>query len=156
MDGYVRNKTAMWRHAMKRSVGPNQKIDLNELYEQYGQKHELEEGEQFINWLRQVKLRDTSIWEIKYNDKVNDGYDGKEPEKKKEQKADIVSPHVKKERTIDDIVNMSVRTAREEFKKITDIKLLKYAYESARQLANKDTLCRLLRKRIQELEITRR
>lgn len=155
MNGYVRNKTSVWRHALKRSVGPNQKIGLDELYEQYGVKHDLEAGDQFVNWLRQVKLRDTSIWEIVYNNQLTDG-SGEEVEKKEEKKADVVSPHVKKERTVDEIANMPVRTAREDLKKITDIKLLKYAYESARQLANKDTLCRMLRKRIQELEITRR
>jgi len=160
MEGYVKNKSNVWRHAMKRSIGPNQTIDLNEIYNQYGVVHELEEGEQFINWLRQVKLRDTSIWEIVYNDKLNTGSieekDIDVEESKKPVKDDVVRPHIKKEITSNEIANMSVRAAREELKKITDIKLLKYSYEIARQLANKDTLCRMLRKRIQELEITRR
>jgi hypothetical protein len=55
-----------------------------------------------------------------------------------------------------EVVQMSVRTARTDLKKITDIKLLKYALQEANQLSNKDTLVRMLRKRIQELEITRR
>ena len=62
MEGYVRNKSSVWRHAMKRSVGPGHKIALDELFEQYGGKHDLEEGQPFIEWLRQVKLRDNAVW----------------------------------------------------------------------------------------------
>jgi len=68
----------------------------------------------------------------------------------------MVVPFVKKEIKPEDIINMTVRESREDLKKITDLDLLKYAYNSARQLAGKDTLCNALRKRIRELEITRR
>jgi len=157
MKGYVRNKSASWRHAMKRSVGPGHKIPLEELYEQYGTKHDLEEGTAFIEWLRQIKLKDNAVWEIVLK--------GEKPEKKVEaakesvkevDPADIVVPLVKKEREISDITGMSVRVARAELKKITNLKLLKYAFSEANQMANKDTLCILLRRRIQELELTRR
>ena len=57
---------------------------------------------------------------------------------------------------VSEIVGMSVRKARTDLKKLTDIKLLKYALTEANQLANKDTLVRMLRRRISELEITRR
>lgn len=67
-----------------------------------------------------------------------------------------VRPFVKKDMEVKDIVSMSVRGARTELKKITDINLLKYALQEVRQLAGKDTLTILLRRRIQELELTRR
>lgn len=159
MKGYIENKTATWRHALKRSIGPGHRVDLDELYEQYGKKHDLEEGKPFVEWLRNVKLPDRAIWDIKYEDEVNKAPKAKpkkeEPEKE-EKKYDAVVPYVKKDMEVKDVVGMSVRQAREDLKKITDIKLLKYALGEARQLANKDTLCIMLRRRIQELELTRR
>ena len=162
MNGYIRNKSGVWRHAMKRSIGPNHKISLDELYEEYGKKHDLKAGEQFAEWLRQVKLRDSSVWEVVYkpDDKKTKKASAKEevaPEEKPvEEVVSMVAPHVKKPLEVSDITGMSVRTARDELKKITDINLLKYSYQEARQLADKDTLCRMLNKRIKELEITRR
>ena len=151
MNGYVRNKTATWRHAMKRSIGPGHQIDLDEIYEQYGEKHDLKKGDPFVEWLRSVKLADRNVWEVIYNEDAP-----KTVVKEDKKTAELVAPHVKKELEVEDVVTMSVRTAREELKKITDIKLLKYAYGETRQLANKDTLCIMLRKRIQQLELTRR
>jgi hypothetical protein len=135
MNGHVKNKTMTWRHAMKRSVGPGHEIPLDELFEQYGSKHDLEEGGPFVEW-----LRDEQAEEIV----------------KEKQKNDLVVPLVKKEMEVADVVGMSVRKARTDLKKLTDINLLKYALSEANQLANKDTLVRMLRRRIQELEITRR
>jgi len=160
MKGYVRNKSAVWRHAMKRSIGPNQKIPMDDLYKQYGEKHNLEEGLQFVEWLRNIKLRDNEIWEVIYEDekpKKESVQTVLATENKEVVKKPVnVSPHVKKEITSTEVANMPVRKAREELKKFTNVKLLKYALEEARQLANKDTMCRMLRKRIQELEIARR
>lgn len=158
MNGYVKNKSASWRHAMKRSVGPGQQIPLDELFEQYGNKHDLEEGEPFVDWLRSIKLKDKGVWEVIFVDGtiIND-LEEKVPEiAEEEQKHDLVVPLVKKEMEVSDIVGMSVRKAQSDLKKITDIKLLKYAFKEANQLAKKDTLCIMLRKRITELEITRR
>ena len=155
MKGHVKNKSMTWRHAMKRSVGPLQEIPLDELFEQYGSKHGLEEGAPFVEWLRTVKLKDRGVWDVIYTD----GTEKEEPQKEvveKHQKPDLVVPLVKKEMEVADIVGMSVRTARADLKKITDIKILKYALTEANQLANKDTLVIMLRKRVQELEITRR
>jgi len=155
MKGHVKNKSMTWRHAMKRSVGPLQEIPLDELFEQYGSKHDLEEGAPFAEWLRTVKLKDRGTWEVVFKD----GTEKEEPQEEvveKRQKPDLVVPLVKKEMEVADIIGMSVRTARADLKKITDIKILKYAFKEANQLANKDTLCIMLRRRIQELEITRR
>jgi len=64
--------------------------------------------------------------------------------------ADNISP---KKMTVEDVAALSVRKAREVLPQISDIKLLKYSLQEANQLANKDSLCRLLRKRVSELEI---
>jgi site-specific recombinase XerC len=155
MNGYVKNKSMAWCHAMKRSVGPGHKIPLDELFEQYGEKHDLKEGEPFVEWLRSVKLRDTAVWEVVYDSGTKKD-EQEEKDTKQRQADEMVVPLVKKGTEVADIVNMSVRTARADLKKITDIKILKYALTEANQMANKDTLVRMLRKRIQELEITRR
>ena len=152
MNGYVKNKTPLWRHAMKREIGPGKTVSLDDLFEQYGEKHGLEKGASFVEWLKQVKLRDNKVWEIIFNVDVKKAMEVKKEEDNKE----LVVPHVKKEREPDEVTNFSVRTAREQLPKMVDIKLLKYALSSAEQLANKDTLCRMLRKRIGELELSRR
>jgi len=157
MNGYVRNKTPYWRHAMKRSVGPGHKIPLDELYEQYGLKHDLEEGQPFVDWLKTVKLKDSDVWEIvlKKGEKVEvvDEPDDKveltpQESRKKKFTGSNVDPI--------DLVNMTVREARDNLSKVTDLKTLRYAHQEARQLSNKDTLTRLMKKRIEELEIARR
>jgi len=155
MNGYVKNKSMSWCHAMKRSVGPGHQIPLDELFEQYGVKHGLDEGRPFVEWLRNIKLVDASVWEIVYNENVAADAQA-EKETKQRQANEMVVPLVKKGLEISDVVKMSVRTARVELKKITDIKLLKYALQEANQLAHKDSLVRMIRKRVQELEITRR
>jgi len=69
MNGYVQNKTNIWAHAMKRSIGPNAKVPLDELYEQYGTKHNLKKGKEFVEWLRTVKLKDESKWMVIFDEK---------------------------------------------------------------------------------------
>jgi len=64
MKGYVMNKSNTWIHAMKRAIGPGEKVELNELYLQYGVKYNLAEGEEFVQWLKSVKLKDSERWRI--------------------------------------------------------------------------------------------
>ena len=157
MNGYIKNKTSLWRHAMKREIGPGKIVSLDDIYEQYGEKHGLEKGKPFVEWLKQVKLKDTNIWQVVYN--KDEGKAKKEPKKLKEKHdigEELVVPHVKEEQTIDDIVNLPVRTAREQLPKITDAKLLRYALQVASKLANKDTLCQILRRRLGELDLMKR
>lgn len=156
MNGYVRNKTPYWRHAMKRSVGPGHKIPLDELYEQYGLKHDLEEGQPFVNWLKTVKLKDSDVWEVVY--KKNKKVEEESPEQPIEVPKDNPLRSKFTGSNVDpvELVNMTVREARDNLPKVTDLKTLKYAHQEARQLANKDTLARLMKKRIEELEIARR
>jgi hypothetical protein len=156
MKGYVMNKSGLWAHAMKRSIGPGQKVELDEIYDQYGKKHGLEKGEQFVEWLRTIKLRDPQKWAVVVEKPRGLEEDSTAEEKiiQKEIKtittADQVSP---KKMTVQDVTALSVRKAREVLQEISDVKLLKYSLKQANTLAGKDTLCRLLRKRISELEV---
>jgi len=149
---------------MKRSVGPGAKIPLDDLYEQYGVKHGIDEGKPFIDWLRYVKLKDINVWEIKYGEKEDTVVPGPKESDKSKLKSKTGSDREldntpssfvtdAEKLSVDDVTNMSVRTAREKLPRISDAKLLKYALHQSSQLANKDTLCRMLRKRIQELSL---
>lgn len=153
MKGHVLNKSAMWMHAMKRAVAPGGKIPLTELYDQYGKKHELAKGKEFISWLKTVKLRDEDNWQ------VVSGKDVVEPEVEdttlKEVKVDITKINPK-DMSIEEVVSLSVRKARDIIPKVTDLKLLKYSMSEANPRPGKDSLCRILRKRITELETQRR
>lgn len=174
MNGYVQNKTNIWAHAMKRSIGPNAKVPLDELYEQYGTKHNLKKGKEFVEWLRTVKLKDESKWMVIFDEKeinpktvtkaevketnVNEGTVVQEQEQKvirAGRAPDNVSTINVKDMEVKDVVGLSVRKAREVLPNVMDLNLLKYAVQEANQLANKDTLVRMLRKRIQELDLAR-
>ena len=157
MKGYMVNTTPMWKHAMKRSIGPGAKVPLDELFEQYGAKHGLKEGEEFVEWLRSVKLRDNKMWKIVVEDEAAQEI-SEEVEKVEETptpKQDVVTPMVPTKMTVEDVVGLSVRQAREILPKVTDLTLLKYAIQEANQLAGKDSLCKVIRKRIRELSIAR-
>lgn len=157
MKGCIKNVSPGWAHAFKRAVGPGEEISLDELYEQYGQKHNIGEGDEFIHWLRNVKLRDTSRWKIIYegtNKESDSGEDTttavtEEPVVKVKNEEVRIVP---KDMAIKDIVGLSVRRAREVLPRISDLRLLKYALNEAGPRAGKDSLCRLVRKRIRELE----
>lgn len=147
MNGYVINKSPLWAHAMKREIRPNGKIDINDLYEQYGEKHNLAEGDEFINWLKNVKLKG-GRWSIILDDTPNAGVDKSE----KSTENSNVTPIVKDKMEIEDIVNLTVRKAREVIPEMSDLKTLRIALRDASKMANRDSLCRILRKRVQELE----
>jgi len=161
MNGYVKNKLNYWAHAMKKSIAPGERIPLDTLYEQYGKKHDLAEGEEFVNWLREVKLRNEDKWEIVLEAEGKVVEEPKEEEKPREelkgpQETEDEEEQGKiKDMTVRDVATLSVRKARETLPRIMDLNLLKYALKEANQLAGKDTLCRMLRKRIDELQISR-
>ena len=158
MNGYVKNKTHNWVHAMKRVIGPGIKISLSELYEQYGKKHGIHEGEPFVQWLREVKLNDRDKWEIiliNESDNSGDELVVEEFEGGIDKVHDNVAPLVPKKIEVGEIVELSVRKARDLMPKITDLNLLKYALQEANPRAGKDSLCNVLRKRIKELQIAR-
>lgn len=161
MKGCVKNVSSGWVHSMKRALGPGAEVSLNELYEQYGVKHDLKEGEEFIQWLKNVKLKDSKRWkiilqqenEIK-NNETTLNVDSKGSKFNKVE-IDNVAPLVATKMDVADIVKLSVRQSRELLPKLTDLNLLKYALQEANQLSGKDSLCRNLRKRINELQIAR-
>lgn len=158
MKGVIINRSSMWLHAMKRAVAPGGKIPLDELYDQYGKKHEIKKGKDFIEWLKNVKLRGNENWQIVLDTKEIEAK-AKEVAKDVEEKAkaielrriDIEKIDVKK-MEIADVVSLSVRQAREIMPRISDVKLLKYSLQEANPRSGKDSLCRILRKRISELE----
>lgn len=158
MKGVIINRSSMWLHAMKRAVAPGGKIPLDELYDQYGKKHEIKKGKDFIEWLKNVKLRGNENWQIVLDTKEIEAK-AKEAAKDVEEKAkaielrriDIEKIDVRK-MEIADVVSLSVRQAREIMPRISDVKLLKYSLQEANPRSGKDSLCRLLRKRISELE----
>ena len=139
MKGYVQNTAPIWAHAMKRAVGPGGKISLDSLYEQYGKKHGIADGQEFVGWLRNVKLKDANRWHIilEEDTEVSTEKDTKEQEVKEENIVNVVATapgeypeELKvasiKEMSVKDVVNLSVRKAREVLPKVTDLNLLKY------------------------------
>ena len=123
MKGYVRNKMPVWTHALKRAIAPNEKIDLETVYEQYGKKYNLKPDKDFVKWLREVKLRDTFKWEIVMFDEDTGADDIIEiveetPKTKRTPKTN--------EMTVADVVTLSVRKAYGILPRIRDQKLLKY------------------------------
>jgi len=162
MKGYIENVSPGWRHALKRTVGPGNRVKLKDLYEQYGKKHGLKAGNEFVEWLRSIKLKDENVWKVVYEEsskklKSKTKESGASKKQKTKEVPDqgtfgIAPPVPTTKMEISDIVALSVRKAREVVPEITDIKLLKYAKQEANKLAGKDSLCNILRKRIQELE----
>ena len=168
MEGYVKNITKRPLYALKRHIMPGSTISLEALYKEYGDKHGIEKGQPFADWLRQVKLPDEQNWEIHLGQteemqkvtitaqltQVVDGAEQKEG-LSNEEKAQSARPIIKNEWEVDDIVNLTVRQAREEIPKIRDKKTLSYALNVARQKPNKETVCKILEKRIDELRVLR-
>ncbi|RKZ10809.1 hypothetical protein DRQ25_01500 [Candidatus Fermentibacteria bacterium] len=169
MKGFVKNKSHMWAHAMKRAVGPGQTVPLEELYNQYGKKHDLQDGREFTEWLATVKLQDTTRWEIVVEEESAEVSEeltsevGAGPATKKVEAAqpapqpevvleDGESNKPTRHFEVADVVGLTVRAARDKVPEISDLNLLKYALQEANQLSGKDTLCQMLRKRILELE----
>lgn len=154
MNGFVKNISSEWAYAMKRSIRPGGKIPLDELYEQYGKKYEIQPNNDFIDWLKTVKLKDQNRWQVVFS------LDNKEVVvTEKEDNTNNMNygtvPMVSKGMSVEDIITLTVRKARTELAKITDLNLLRYSLQEANQMTGKDSLCRLLRKRVKELQISR-
>jgi hypothetical protein len=155
MKGYIRNRTHNWIHATKRAIGPGAKISLSTLYDQYGKKYGISEGEPFVDWLRTIKFKDREKWEITLIDEAVNASEKVEPEEEEVIDTAYVAPMVAKKMEVGDVVEMSVRKARDILPKITDLTLLKYALQEANPRAGKDSLCIVIRKRIKELQLAR-
>lgn len=146
--GYIRNKSNLGTHVMKRYISPNGRIPLEELYQEYGVKHGLERDEQFIEWLFEIKLRNRNKWEVVLEEI---------PEKKRElsrgtEEGNEIVEKPPNKLAVEEITELSVRKAREVIPTITDIKLLKYAFRDASQRPNKKVLCDIIKTRINDIE----
>ncbi len=159
MEGFVKNKSSEWAYAMKRSIRPGGEVPLKELYEQYGKKYDMDPGEEFVKWLKEIKLQNSDRWDIVFDFKnsTTGSVTAQEPVKitSNSSDADFTSSVAIKQLQVEDVVNLTVRKARELLPRVMDLNLLKYALTEARQLSDKDSLCRLLQKRVKELQISR-
>lgn len=157
MEGFIKNVTPEWLYAMKRSVKPGGEIPLKELFEQYGVKYSIEPGEKFVDWLKTVKLRNSDKWRVVFDFKEDKASQKVEVVDQPEaiKNAAKISSIPARQLQVEDLVNLTVRKAREVLPKVMDLNLVKYALTEANQLANKDSLCRLLVKRVNELTLSR-
>ena len=117
----------------------------------------MEPGDEFIEWLQNIKLKGTDKWKVVYDFKESIPSQKQSVVEKQviTSKGSHVTPMVAKKMQVEDIVNLTVRNAREILPKVTDLGLLRYSLSEARQMSDKDTLCRLLHKRVRELQISR-
>ena len=155
MEGYVKNISAEWAYAMKRSIRPGGEIPLGELFEQYGKKYDMEPDDKFVDWLQTIKLKNADRWKIVYDFKEEHVTKNIPVKEQVKEPNSHTTPMVGKKMQVEDIVNLTVRKAREELPKINDLGLLKFSLSEARQLTGKDSLCRLLHKRVGELQLAR-
>ena len=149
--GFLKNKSHLGGHIMKRYVAPHGLIPLEELYEQYGKKYGLKKDDSFIVWLREVKLRDKDRWVIVDDQEDFSAIAEQMKEEKKQEEAEVVFDKRPSDMAVSEIADLSVRKAREAVKSISDARVLKYALKEASQRPNKDSVCNILRKRITEL-----
>jgi len=156
MKGYVKNISRDWAYIMKRTVRPGGEIPIDELYEQYGKKHNIDSGDDFNNWLANVKLHKNTKFEIVFDTDIDTKIKSEGKVIKQTAGSDNgVPPMVEKGLKVEDIVNLSVRKARVEVRKIRDVKILKYALEEANKMTGKESLCRLLRRQLKDLDAFR-
>lgn len=153
MKGFVRNISNEWAYAMKRTIKPGGEVPLVELYEQYGVKHNIAPNEDFVDWLTKVKLNDPLKWKIVYGVDADDAsFRSITKKQTSEKNKDFVAPIVIKGYSVEDIIMLSVRKAREVIPNIVDLNLLKYSLTEINKLSNKDNVRRLIMKRIGELQ----
>lgn len=149
MDGYIKSKKTSWIHIFKMSVRPGGVVPLSDLYNLYGKKHNIEEKD-FVKWLKEVKLRGSVDDWLIVEETLSDV--PKEVNNITESKDDSLNVPINK-MSIHDIMGLSVRKAREIIPGVMDVKLLKFALRELKPLPNKESLCRIIDKRIMELSI---
>lgn len=149
MDGYIKSKKTSWVHIFKMSVRPGGTIPLADLYNLYGKRYNIAEKD-FVTWLKDVKLKgsidDWLIIEETLTDTLKEI-----PNVSEEKEKSLTVPINKM--TIHDLMDLPVRKAREVVPGIMDIKLLKFALRELKPLPNKESICRIIDKRIMELSI---
>lgn len=154
MKGYIQSRMTSYMHIFKMSVRPGEKIPLETLYDMYGKKHHIAE-EDFVKWLKDVKLKgQQDKWSVVETDAdyVSEATEPvKEIHKDKIYETNTKGEVVASKMSVEDVIALPVRRAREVVPTIMDSKLLKYALTEARPRPNKESLCRILEKRIGEL-----
>ena len=156
MDGYIKSKKTGWIHIFKMSIKPGGKVPLNDLYNMYGKRHNIAEKD-FVKWLKDVKLRgsqdDWLIVEETLDDSKKDVKEIPPVSEETTTSSDAVPIN---KMTIHDIMNLPVRKAREVIPSVMDTNLLKFALRELKPLPNKESLCRIIDKRIMELSMNPR
>jgi hypothetical protein len=157
MKGYIKSCMTGWMHIFKMSVKPGGIIPLSDLYEMYGKKHNIAEKD-FVDWLKNVKLYGkTDSWlfveeedfsDVKIVPTAVDSLETK-PNYETNTKGEIVVSKM----SVQEVMGLPVRKAREIIPTVQDIKLLKFALRECKPLPGKESLCRILDKRIMELSM---
>ena len=154
MKGYLMSKAKTWKHIFKMNIRPGGKVSLDELYEVYGKKYDIAE-DNFIEWLKAVKLKGKlEEWLIvpeseDLSDVSQETTIIKEGSFETNTRGEIVASKM----SVKDIMDLPVRKAREVIPTIMDAKLLKFALRELKPLPNKESLCRILDRRIAELSM---
>ncbi len=151
MKGYIQSRMTSYMHIFKMSVRPGEKIPLDTLYNMYGKKHKIKEKD-FTAWIKEVKLKgQTDNWTVVETDAeyVSETV----PEPKKEFNTNTKGEVVVNKMSVEEVVGLPVRRARELIPSIMDVKLLKYALVEARPRPNKESLIRIIEKRVNELSL---
>jgi len=151
MKGYIKSRMKTWKHIFKMSVRPGGVIQLEDLYKLYGKKHNISE-DAFIDWLKNVKLKGNfDDWLIVEEEDLSDvtsvEVEATPNSYEINNKGDIVLSKL----SVKEVMDLPVRKAREVIPAIQDVKLLKFALRECSPLPGKESLCRILNKRILEL-----
>lgn len=152
MQGYIKSKKPGWQHIFKMGVKPGGKVPLEDLYNMYGKKYNIQE-EDFVDWLKSVKLRGKlEDWIVVAEEDAEPTGDPVVLNKTTEHyETNGAGDVVLSKMSVQDIMGLSVRKARDIIPTVQDVKLLKFALRECRPLPNKESLCRILDKRIMEL-----
>ena len=158
ITGIVLNNTSKSKHIFKRSVGPGQKVDLNEVYTLLSSK--VPEGDSFISWLKEY---------------VPDGWEVHGEESKKEEPAIVVGQGISYQdkpssednsapslqyltpkkilnMSASDISNLRVKDdPRKIIKQIDSIHKLRRALTLCNKSDRKETLSKIIKARIDKL-----
>jgi len=172
MKGYVKNIGKAPIYIFKGVVNSNETIDFDVLLKRFGDVADTSNEAAFATWLSKNKFIDKSKWQIvtKKITKVKETPAVELPSdeiKVEPENIELVSKvttsnkeiirqsvaGVKKEMTIDYIVNIKTLNMKKEVSKIDDLKLLRIALKKAEGMTKKATLCNALRDRITELSV---
>ena len=156
MEGYIKSKKTSWVHIFKMSIRPGGEVPLQELYDMYGKKHNIEEKD-FVTWLKNVKLKGKlDQWQIveQDSDYVAEVVSKTSVEEDTKYETNTKGDVVARKMTIEDVINLPVRKARELIPTVMDEKLLRYSLQAAKPKPGKESLCRIIEKRLGELRLT--